>query len=130
MIDIIRMTILLTRIAIVAGIVFAYKTLTYSHFILLLLILVASPVVAFKIYERNFKLSVVPDALQVRSIFYSEEESWGFGSGGNEVGIRVYPLSDEIANQITKRGIEFFNNLPAKKESTVSKMAWMVRVME
>lgn len=115
MLYIILITLLLTLIAIITGTVFAYKKLTHSHFALLLFFLVISPVVAFKIYERDFKLSVVPDALQVSSISYSEEESWGFGPGGNEAGIRVYPLSEEIANQITKRGIDFFNNLPANK---------------
>lgn len=87
--------------------------------------IIASPIAAFKIYERDFKLSVVPDALQVSSISYSEEESWGFGPGGNEAGIRVYPLSGEIANQITKRGIEFFNNLPANKDQ--KKRRWRGR---
>lgn len=112
---IILITILLTLIAIIAGIVFAYKKLSRVYFFLILSMLIASPIAAFKIYERGFKLSVVPDALQVSSISYSEEESWGFGPGGNEAGIRVYPLSEKIANQITKRGIEFFNNLPANK---------------
>jgi len=106
---------MLTLIIIIAGIVFAYKMLTRTHFVILLLILVSSVIVAFKIYERNFKLSVVPDALQVDTISYSKEESWGFGPGGNEAGIRIFPLSDEVANQITKRGIEFFNDLPKNK---------------
>ena len=112
---VILITLLLALIAIIAGVVFAYKKLTHRHFSLLLLLLVTSPIVAFKIYERDFMLSVVPDALKIRSISYSEEESWGFGPGGNEAGIRVYPLSEEIANQITERGIEFLNNLPANK---------------
>lgn len=115
MMYIILITILLTLIAIIAGGIFAFKKLPRSYFFLLLLILIASPIIAFKIYERGFKLSVVPDALQVSSISYSEEESWGFGPGGNEAGIRVYPLSEKFANQITKRGIEFFNNLPPNK---------------
>jgi len=116
MIYTVLITLLLALITIIAGIVFAYKKLTHRHFALLILILVVSPVAAFKFYERGFKLSVVPDALQVDSISYSKEESWGFGPGGNEAGIRVYPLSDEIANQIMKRGIEFFNNLPANND--------------
>ena len=111
----ILITILLTLIAIIAGVIFAYKKLPRAYFIFIITILIASPIVAFKIYERGFKLSVVPDALQVSSISYSEEESWGFGPGGNEAGIRVYPLSEKIANQIAKRGIEFFNNLPPNK---------------
>ncbi len=115
MIYIILITLLLTLMAIIAGIVFAYKKLARIYFVLMISILIASPVAAFKIYERNFKLSAVPDALKVSSISYSKEESWGFGPGGNEAGIRVYPLSKEIKNQIARHGIEFFNNLPANK---------------
>lgn len=107
---------LLILLAIIAGIVFAYKKLPHTYFFLTLSVLIVSPIVAFNIYERNLKLSVVPDALNVSVITYSEEESWGFGPGGNEAGIRTYPLPEEIANQITKRGIDFFNNLPANKD--------------
>lgn len=57
-------------------------------------------------------LSVVPDALHVHSVLYSKEESWGFGPGGNEAGIRVYPLPQYIADEISRRGIEFFINMP------------------
>lgn len=116
MIYIVLIILLLIFLAIIAGIVFAYKKLPHTYFFLALSVLIVSPVVAFKVYERNFKLSVVPDALKVSAITYCEEESWGFGPGGNEAGIRIYPLSEEIANKITKRGIEFFNTLPANKD--------------
>ena len=112
---VILVTLLLALMAIIAGTIFAHKKLRRVHFFLILSVLIASPIVTFKVYERDFKLSVVPDALQVNSISYSEEESWGFGPGGNEAGIRVYPLPEEVANQITRRGIEFFNNLPANE---------------
>jgi len=118
-------SLLLTLIATIAGVIFAFKKLPRVYFFLILSMLIVSPIVVFKIYERNFKLSVVPDALQVSSISYSEEESWGFGPGGNEAGIRVYPLSEKIANQIRKRGIEFFNNLPANKNQ--QKRRWRGR---
>jgi len=125
MMYIILITILLTLIAIIAGGIIAFKKLPRVYFFLMLSILIASPIVVFKIYERGFKLSVIPDALQVSSISYSEEESWGFGPGGNEAGIRVYPLPERIANQITKRGIEFFNNLPPNKNQ--KKRRWRGR---
>ena len=32
----------------------------------------------------------------------AKEKSWGFGPGANEAGIRLYPLSEKIANQNTK----------------------------
>jgi hypothetical protein len=107
--------LLLILMAIIAGLVFAFKKLSRGNFFRLLVVLIVSPIIVFKIYERNFKLSVVPDALEVCSISYSEEESWGFGPGGNEAGIRVFSLPESIANQISGRGIEFFNNLPSNK---------------
>ena len=57
-------------------------------------------------------MSVIPDALHVSSISYREEESWGFGPGGNEAGIWIYPLSEEVANHISQSGMEFFKELP------------------
>lgn len=86
--------LILTLIAIITGSIYAYKKLPRSYFCLFIALLLAGPVSAFKIYERSFMLSIVPDALGVNSILYREEESWGFGPGGNEAGIRVYPLAE------------------------------------
>ncbi len=107
--------IVLFPIAVAVGLSYAYKKLSRSYFLLLLFLCIAAPFVAFKSYERDFMLSVVPDALHVNSISYSEEESWGFGPGGNEAGIRVYALPPQIADAIAQSGIEFFNNLPPNK---------------
>jgi hypothetical protein len=75
--------------------------------------LAAGPFTVFKIYERSYMLSSIPDALNVTSITYSkEDELWGIGPGANEAGIRVYELPKQVANEISERGIEFFNNLP------------------
>ena len=104
--------LVLTPLALGAGLIWAYKKLPRLYFGLLLFALAAGPYAAFKSYERQFMLSVVPDALHVASISYSEEESWGFGPGGNEAGIRVYPLPSHIADEISQRGIEFFERLP------------------
>lgn len=93
----------------IGGLVVAYRKLPKRIFIVIIVLLVAAPVVSFKVYERRFMLSAVPDALGVRSIAYSKEESWGFGPGGNEAGIRVYPLPEHISKDIDARGIEFFN---------------------
>lgn len=93
-----------------------YKRLSLLYFLLLLFALVATPYLVFKSYEKEFLFSIVPDALKVKSISYREEESWGFGPGGNEAGIRIYPLSEQIASEISQRGIEFFNNLPPNQD--------------
>ncbi|MFZ2724983.1 MAG: hypothetical protein WAX77_01895 [Methylococcaceae bacterium] len=70
-------------------------------------------------------LSVIPDSFDVDSISYSEEESWGFGPGGNEAGIRVYPFPEHIANEIAQRGIAFFNNLSLNNQT--NKEWWQKR---
>ena len=90
----------------------ANRKLSFRKFSVLVLALVASLFVAFKTYERSFMLSIVPDALGVTTIAYSKEESWGFGPGGNEAGIRFFLLPEAIAAEASKRGIEFFNSLP------------------
>lgn len=110
------MITLLGLIAILAGIVVAYRKLSFRKFSALVLALVASLVVTYKIYERNFMLSVVPDALGATTIAYSSEESWGFGPGGNEAGIRVFPLPETTAAEASERGIDFFNRLPPNKD--------------
>ncbi len=112
MLYVILIGLLLIPIAAAFGLFYAYKKLPLSYFLLLLFTLIAGPFSAFKNYERSLMLSIVPDALHVTSISYSEEESWGFGPGGNEAGIRFYPLPSQIADEISQRGIEFFNNLP------------------
>ena len=87
MIYIMLLTVFVALLTILALVIYAFNKLPRSYFFFLFLTLITSLIVALKIYERNFKLSVVPDALQVGSIAYSKEESWGFGPGGNEAGI-------------------------------------------
>jgi hypothetical protein len=113
---IILIVVLLIPIAMIAGLVYAYKKLPRAYFLLLIFTLVAGPFAAFKSYEKSSMLSVIPDGLHITAISYSKEESWGFGPGGNEAGIRVYPLSEQIENEISQRGIEFFNNLPPNQD--------------
>jgi hypothetical protein len=103
---------LLIVAAFIGGLVFAYRKLPKRIFIALIVLLIAVPVVGFKMYERRFMLSVVPDALDVSAIAYSKEESWGFGPGGNEAGIRVYPLPEHVSKEIEARGIDYFKTMP------------------
>ena len=69
-----------------------------------------------KTYEDAFFLSFVPDALQVSSVAYQLEESWGFGPGGNEAGIRLYPLPAKVAEQIAAGGVSFLNTMPPNQQ--------------
>lgn len=103
---------LLILITVVIGLYHAWKKMPKHHFFLLLMAIIISPFLIFKFYERRYTLSYVPDALQVSSISYDNEKSWGFGPGGNEAGIVVYPLSEQVAHQISQQGIKFFNTLP------------------
>ena len=66
---------------------------------------------SFKLWERSHHLSFVPDGLSVSTILYVEEESWGFGPGGNETGLIVYELPDSTAKEIQKAGIDYFTKI-------------------
>ncbi len=107
---------LLALWAFVSALAFVSSKLRPTHFLLLLAVLLAAPVAAWKYYERGFMLQAVPDALHVRSVLYTLEESWGFGPGGNEAGIRFYPLSAEIASRVQSSGVKYLNHLPPNKD--------------
>jgi len=107
--------VLSISILIIAGFIYPYKKLSKFYSLLLLFILIATPIIVFKIYEKNFMLREIPDALGWNNISYSKEKSWGFGPGGNEAGIRIYPLPENITEQITQHGIEFLKNMPPNK---------------
>lgn len=95
---------------------FAYTKLGPRLFLLLLASLVLVPTAAWKHYEKEFVLQAVPEALQVRSILYANDESWGFGPGGNEAGIRFYPLSDAVSAKVASGGINYLQQLPPNKD--------------
>lgn len=82
--------------------------------------LIGAPIAAFKLtygaYEQRFNLRHVPEALGVRVISYELQESWGFGPGGNEAGILVYPLSEEVSRQIEQAGVQFLQTMPPNKD--------------
>jgi len=107
--------IILIPVVMVWGLIYAYKKLSRKYFLILIAIIVGSPYITFKWFERNFMLEVVPDALEVNSVTYNKEESWGFGPGGNEAGIRIYLLPEKISSTIKKQGIEFFHNMPQNR---------------
>lgn len=77
--------------------------------------LVAVPVFVFRGDARRFELSVVPPAMHVDTIVYRNEKAWGFGPGGNEAGIRVFALPDDVARDMSRRGKAWFDALPLEK---------------
>ncbi len=109
---------LLVLWAIAVATVFAYQALGPRFFLIVSASLLLASTAAWKHYERQFVLQAVPDALQVQSVTYANEESWGFGPGGNEAGIRFYPLSDAIASRIGKAGFNYLQQLPPNKDQT------------
>lgn len=69
----------------------------------------------YKSFEEKFHLSMTPDGLNVSNILYVNEETFGFGPGGNETGLIVYELSDKIAAEVERNGITYFANMPPNK---------------
>lgn len=78
-------------------------------------------VVSFKLYERQFRLGHVPDVLNVSTVLYVNEQSWGLPffplPGDNETGLIVYDLPDGTAKEIQKVGIEYFAKRPGRYET-------------
>jgi len=65
----------------------------------------------WKKYERESILQFVPDALQVQTISYQKEKSWGIGAGGRSAGICFYPLSADVASNVQLKGIRYLNEI-------------------
>jgi len=63
----------------------------------------------YKSWEEQRYLDIVPYGLNVSKVIYVSEESWGDGPGGNETGVIVYQLSDQVANEIQKVGVAIFS---------------------
>lgn len=57
--------------------------------------------------ERHY-LSVLPYELNASKTLYVNQESWGFGPGGNETGLIVYELTNEVVNEIQRTGATKF----------------------
>lgn len=81
----------------------------------------ATPVLIYWTFETLHRLSFFPQELNVGNLIFANEESWGFGPGGNETGIIVYELPDDVAKKIEKNGINFLNGKsPDDKETDQS----------
>jgi hypothetical protein len=88
----------------------------FKRFLVLVAALVLVPAGMWKFYERLFILEVVPQALGVQNVSYRLEESWGFGPGGNEAGIRFYSLPEDIALAVGSGGIKYLDRLPPNSD--------------
>jgi hypothetical protein len=95
--------------------IYLHGKLPRITFVLLIAVVLGLPYAGYKLYERKFMIEFVPDVLNVSSIKYSQEESWGFGPGGNEAGILIYPLPENVSSNIKKSGLEYFQRMPVNK---------------
>ena len=75
----------------------------------LMLLLLTVSVVGFavKSCERRWQMGHVPVAFKISEIIYSKEESWGFGPGGNESGLVVYRLPEEMITTVRRQELIF-----------------------
>ena len=90
---------------------YIYQKVQKPYFFAIIFAPIVSLYIAFKFYEMRYRLSVVPQALQVKSISY-HQESWAIGPGDSEAGIILYPLSKNVAHIASRRGLNFFLDLP------------------
>lgn len=60
---------------------------------------------------RVHRLAHVPRGLEVTRILYVREQAWGFGPGGNEVGVIVYQLPPPVAAKVREGGVAFLEGL-------------------
>lgn len=65
----------------------------------------------YKSSTNEFYLNFVPYEMNVKKILYLEDESWGFGPGGNETGLVEFELPNDVAEEIIKGKMDYFNKL-------------------
>jgi len=62
-------------------------------------------VVSFKLYERQFRLGHVPEGLNVSTVLYANEQSWGLPLNRYGFGISIdAQIEQEINQAISKPG--------------------------
>ena len=110
MVSLIFVVIYLIPILVIWGLViliikFPIQTLsTFTIFSILMFL-------GYKSLTNQHYLSFVPDEMGVKKILYLEDQSWGFGPGGNETGLVEFELPDNVAEEIIKGEVDYFNKL-------------------
>ncbi len=72
-------------------------------------VLVATPVLAWKRYAVQHALRHVPAPLLVKSIAFEATVASGFGPGGAEEGLLLYPLPDAAARAVADGGVPWLD---------------------
>jgi len=67
---------------------------------------------AWECFVYHHHLRFVPEAMNVWWVRYVSEESWGFGPGGNESGIIVYDMPDNVREELEDKGLTWLETLP------------------
>lgn len=80
-------------------------------------VVIALPIVLWKSFERQTRLSYIPESLGVTRILYAQEESWGFGPGGNETGVIAYELPAGVSERLSREGKTFLESLPVAPDT-------------
>lgn len=65
---------------------------------------------------NSFYLARVPEKLGVTTILSKEQDSAGFGPGGNESGVISYRLPSKIARDIRAYGLAYFEDIDTKNK--------------
>ena len=87
----------------------------------IILFLCFFPLVGFvcmKAWQRSHQLSHVPDTFNIFQVTYSQEKLYGLGPGGNETGLIVYKLPEDIAVEINQQGIDYLKEIMSKSGNT------------
>lgn len=106
---IILLVLFMLLVAVFGLIYVLYRSLPPLIFWSILLGVVFFSFYGFEEWKYKQLLDAVPYSLQVEKVTYSKEESWGFGPGGNETGIRLFELPNEISQKINAAGLKFFS---------------------
>lgn len=115
---VILILLLVVLLAILVGVVYvlvrACRARSWRALLGTLVAVVAVPWLGWKWLDRSLTLAAVPDGLQVSSILYAEERTWGIGPGGNETGLRLYRLPDDVAGQVARGGADWLRNAQSR----------------
>lgn len=83
----------------------------------LLMIVLGIAALAWKGFLYRHHLRFVPEEMGVWRVIYVAEEAWGFGPGGNEIGIIVYDMPETTYDALQTGGIEWLQNLSSNSWS-------------
>jgi hypothetical protein len=82
-----------------------------------LAVMLAVMVPGWQALQYWWRLGLAPAGLDIWLVLYSQEETWGFGPGGNETGVIVYKLPEAAATRVAAGGAPYLTTLSNASES-------------